>query len=87
MRRRTFWLAPALLLLAAVPSARAQGGEERVAVEEFKQLAARNAVVILDVRNDKIERKIKGALHLPYNDIEARAGELPRDREIVTYCA
>ena len=86
MRRRTFWLAPALLLLVAVTGARAQG-DGRVTVEEFKQLAARNSVVILDVRNDQIDRKIKGALHMPYNDIEARAGELPRDREIITYCA
>lgn len=88
MRRGTFWLAGALLLplLAAPPGARAQG-EGRVAVEEFKQLVARNGVVVLDVRNEEIERKIKGALHMPYNDIERRAGELPRDREIITYCA
>jgi len=86
VRRRTFWLAPALLVLVAASGARAQG-EGRVTVEEFKQLVARNSVVVLDVRNEQIERKIKGALHMPYNDIESRARELPRDREIVTYCA
>ena len=86
MRRRTFWLAPALLLLAAASGARAQG-DERITVEEFKQLVARNSVVVLDVRNEEIDRKIKGALHMPYNDIEARSKELPRDREIITYCA
>ena len=86
LRRRTFLLAPALLLLASAAGARAQG-DGRVTVEEFKQLVARNAVVVLDVRNEQVERKIKGALHMPYNDIERRAGELPRDRDIVTYCA
>ena len=86
LRRRTFWLAPALLVLAAAGGARAQG-EERVRIDEFKRLAASNSVVILDVRNEVIERKIKGALHMPYNDIESRARELPRGREIVTYCA
>ncbi len=86
LRRKTFWLAPALLLLATAAGARAQS-DERVTIDEFKQLVARNGVVILDVRNDEIDRKIKGALHMPYNDIERRAGELPRDREIVTYCA
>ena len=86
MRRKTFRLAPVLLVLLAATGARAQG-DGRVTVDEFKQLVARNSVVILDVRNDEIDRKIKGALHMPYNDIEARAGELPRDREIVTYCA
>ena len=88
MRRKTFWLAPALLVMAVAPGVRAQGGGEgRVTVEEFKQLVARNTVVVLDVRNDQIDRKIRGALHMPYNDILPRAGELPRDREIVTYCA
>ena len=87
MRRKTFWLAPVLFLLAVAPSARAQDGDGRVTVEEFKQLVARNMVVVLDVRNEQVDRKIRGALHMPYNDINARAGELPRDREIVTYCA
>ena len=86
MRRRTFWLAPALLLLVTAVGARAQG-DERVTIEEFKQLVARNGAVVLDVRNEEIGRKIKGALHMPYNDIERRAAELPREREIVTYCA
>ena len=86
MRRGRFWLAGALLLVAAATGARAQG-DERVTIDEFKQLVARNGAVVLDVRNEQIERKIKGALHLPYNDIAARARELPRDREIVTYCA
>ena len=86
MRRGTFWLAGALLLLAAPSGARAQG-DERITVDEFRQLVARNGAVVLDVRNEQIERKIKGALHMPYNDIERRAGELPRDREIITYCA
>lgn len=86
MRRGTSWLAAALLLFVAATATRAQG-DERITVDEFKQLVERNGVVVLDVRNDQIERKIKGALHMPYNDIERRAGELPRDREIVTYCA
>jgi hypothetical protein len=86
VRRGTFWLATALLVLVPAAGARAQG-DGRVSIEEFKQLVARNGVVVLDVRNEEIDRKIKGALHMPYNDIERRAGELPRDREIVTYCA
>ncbi len=87
VRRKTFRLAPALLLLAAAATGARAQGDGRVTVEEFKQLVARNGVVVLDVRNGEIDRKIKGALHMPYNDIERRAGELPRDREIVTYCA
>jgi rhodanese-related sulfurtransferase len=87
VRRKMFRLAPALLLLAAGATVARAQGDERITVDEFRRLVAKNAVVVLDVRNEEIERKIKGALHLPYNDIEARAKELPRDREIVTYCA
>ncbi len=76
----------ALALCALASAARAQDGE-RVTVEQLKGLAARGAVVIVDVRNDAIDRKIKGAVHIPYNDLEQRAGELPRARQIVTYCA
>jgi rhodanese-related sulfurtransferase len=77
----------ALLVAASAAGARAQGDAARITVAELKEAAARGAVVILDVRNDAIDRKIKGAAHIPYNDLEQRAGELPREREIVTYCA
>lgn len=87
MKLGRVWPAAALLLLVAAAGARAQEGEERVTVEEFKRLVARNGAIVLDVRNEEIDRKIKGALHMPYNDIGRRAGELPRGREIVTYCA
>ena len=87
MRTKFTPFALALFVAAAAAAAGAQGDESRVTVAEFKELAARNAVVIVDVRNDAIDRKIRGAVHIPYNDLEGRAGELPRDREIVTYCA
>ncbi len=84
-----FICALALFFCGSASLARAQeeGDARRVTVAELKGLAARGAVVIVDVRNDAIERKIKGAVHIPYNDLEGRAGELPREREIVTYCA
>lgn len=86
---RTKFILPALALFVcgAAAGARAQEDAGRVTVAELKGLAARGAVVIVDVRNDAVERKIKGAVHIPYNDLEGRAGELPRGREIVTYCA
>lgn len=88
MRIRLTLFALALFVAGTAAAARAQEGDAaRVTVAELKALAARGAVVIVDVRNDAIDRKIKGAIHIPYNDLEGRAGELPRDREIVTYCA
>ena len=43
-------------------------------------------VFVLDVRY-QIDRKIKGATHIPLGDLETRLADLPRDREIVTYCS
>ena len=87
MRIRFTLFSLGLFVACTASAARAQADAARVTVEELQQLAARGAVVIVDVRNDAIERKIRGAVHIPYNDLEGRAGELPRDREIVTYCA
>ena len=86
----------AILLLAAcslgavrAASGQESGGEARATVDELKQmLAAGDArVLVLDVRGGEIERKVKGALHIPLGDLEARLDELPRGREIITYCA
>ena len=88
MKRRLFIV---MLLACAAPTpARGQQPQEvppdRVAVEEFKALRAVGKVFVLDVRY-QIDRKIKGAAHVPLGDLEARFAELPRDREIVTYCS
>jgi rhodanese-related sulfurtransferase len=82
----------ALALLACCAGVRAQEAGEgqnlpRVTLDEFKQLLARNAITVLDVRNGEIAAKIKGAAHIAETDLQARLKDLPRDREIVTYCA
>jgi hypothetical protein len=59
---------------------------DRVTLEEFTRLRAAGKVFVLDVRY-QIETKIKGATHIPLDQLEARLSELPRDREIITYCS
>jgi len=59
---------------------------DRITVEEFKRLRDEGKVLVLDVRYS-IETKIKGATHVPLDQLESRLSELPRDREIVTYCS
>jgi hypothetical protein len=91
MKRRLFLV---MLLACAAPSAargaaRVQQQEvppDRVTVEEFTRLRAAGQVFVLDVRY-QIDKKIKGALHVPLDQLEARLAELPRDREIVAYCS
>ena len=60
---------------------------ERISMEEFKALLAKGApLTIIDVRGPS-DSKIKGAISIPVYELESRLNEIPRDREIVTYCA
>ena len=92
MRRRIFL---ALLLACAVApaaAARAQTAApqpppaDRITLEEFKRLRDAGKVYVLDVRY-QVETKMKGSTHIPLDQLESRLSELPRDREIVTYCS
>jgi hypothetical protein len=98
MRRRVF-LALLMGVALSCASALAQSGAQpppsqtpqqapadRVTLEEFRALRAEGKVFVLDVRY-QIDKKIKGATHVPLGDVEARLADLPRDREIVTYCS
>lgn len=101
-RGRSVWFlfltAYCLLSLAATTlgqTATAQGNAptevERITVEELKSLLASNQpITIIDARSpgsyDASDRQIKGAVRLTYDEIEAHLKEIPRDREIVTYC-
>jgi rhodanese-related sulfurtransferase len=90
MKTRSMILALALVVCGATVGARAQGDGQnlpRVTLDEFKQLLASNAVVVLDVRSGVIDAKIKGAAHIQEADLQSHLKELPRDREIITYCA
>ena len=63
----------------------------RITVEELKEKLAKNAhIFIIDSRSpgayEGSERKIKGAVRIPADEVETRLSEIPRDREIVVYC-
>lgn len=59
---------------------------DRVSLEEFKTLRAEGKIFVLDVRIGATT-KIKGATYIPLDQLESRLAELPRDREIITYCS
>jgi hypothetical protein len=59
---------------------------DRVSLEEFKALRAAGTIFVLDVRIGATT-KIKGATYIPLDQLESRLSELPRDREIITYCS
>lgn len=60
----------------------------RISVDELILLQAKKAVFLIDVRvKDSYTEKILGAVQIPIDEIEARLKEIPRNKEIVTYCA
>lgn len=64
---------------------------ERITVDELKAKIARNeALSIIDDRSegsyDASETQIKGSIRMTVDEIQARIKEIPRDREIITYC-
>jgi rhodanese-related sulfurtransferase len=65
--------------------------EGRITIDELKaKLAKGEKVVIIDVRGsdyDSSDAKIKGAIRIVPAELEAHLKELPRNKEIVTYCA
>lgn len=64
-------------------------GARRITVPELQNLIAKGQAVIVDVRNQPAfdQAHIRGAKLIPVNEVANRAGELPRDKTIVTYCS
>jgi hypothetical protein len=88
MKRRIFLASLAIFLCAA--SALAQepsDGVGRITVEELKALlASKTPPLLIDVRPG-VTRIVKGSVNIPVDEIESRLSEIPRDREVVTYCS
>ena len=64
---------------------------ERITVDELKAKIAKNEpVTIIDDRSEdsfeSSETQIKGSIRMTVDQIQSRLKEIPRDREIVTYC-
>jgi membrane protein DedA with SNARE-associated domain/rhodanese-related sulfurtransferase len=63
----------------------------RIDVDElYKMMNAGVAPLIVDVRSSTAltldPRSIPGALHIPLTEVHQHLGDLPRDREIISYC-
>ena len=82
---------------AAPPAPQAAPATPRPPVDESRRvqpadidaMLAKGDVVVLDVREDSelVETgTVKGAIHIPLGQLEARLGELPKDKVILTAC-
>jgi len=61
-----------------------------VAPEEFEKLVkSPDSTVLIDVRTDKEVSKgvLKGAQHIPLDKLQDASANLPKDKEIILYCA
>jgi predicted sulfurtransferase len=61
----------------------------RIAPDEARDALERQQAVAVDTRyRFQYEAgHIKGAICMPLEEIEARADELPRDKQVITYCS
>lgn len=84
------------LLLAAsmfvgIISAYAASDVPRMNKDDLKALLANPDLIIIDVRTGKdwksSEFKIQGATHVSSAEYESWAGNYPKDKKIVIYCA
>ncbi len=95
MTRRLAVLALAFATLAIVAGvtaplrAQAPDPARRVDPANIDALIADGKTVVLDVREpNELEETgtVKGAIHIPLGQLEARLGELPKDKVILTAC-
>ena len=93
LKRAPSLLAATLVLacaaMAATPAYQENGQVELASVDELILMQAKKKpVTVIDVRNlDSYDMKIKGAIQIPLDEIESRLKEIPRNAEIITYCA
>ena len=61
----------------------------RVSVAELSRALEEGRAVVVDVRPEEAfeAERIRGALSMPEEEVKERAGELPRGKLVVTYCA
>ena len=61
----------------------------RIGVMDTQAAVNRGEAVLLDVRQPAAfsSGRIKGAILMPEAEIPSRAGTLPKDKKIITYCA
>ena len=90
---KKFYMLVMILVLAVLPvfAIAANEAVPRISREELKSKIENNkGVIILDVRTkgsyEGSNIKIKGAIRIAPEEIETGYRQLPKDREIVTYC-
>jgi 3-mercaptopyruvate sulfurtransferase SseA len=71
------------------PATQNPGDTRRISIEETQKAIEAGTAVVVDVRDAANYRTshIKSAKSIPLAQFDDRAGELPKDKLIITYCA
>ncbi|HEX6043392.1 MAG TPA: rhodanese-like domain-containing protein [Pyrinomonadaceae bacterium] len=74
---------------AAHAPQQANDGVKRITTNELAELMKQGKVVVVDVRSQAMydAGHIRGAKWISVTEIGNRANELPKDKQIVTYCS
>ena len=100
MRTKMILIVTLLLLVGMTPSLHAEqnkGIVSFITAEELKsKIVSKQSVTVLDVRNtsafSESDQRIPGAIHIKLRRLRSRLKfaplkDVPRDQEVVTYCA
>ena len=70
-------------------SPQAPDGARRITPIDLREQVKKGQAILVDVRSVEAYKAghIKGARSIPATEIASRAGELPRDKLIATYCS
>jgi rhodanese-related sulfurtransferase len=88
---RTVTAQPVILGDPDTPPAKSEAAQNRITVHELKaKMDASENLIILDVDGkyawNARSIKIRGAIHVDPEQLEAGIKNLPKDKEVVTYC-
>jgi hypothetical protein len=80
--------APPAAPTAAPPVGPSEATAPRISAAELRQALDKGTAVLVDVRAKESydSGHAQGAISIPLAEIEARAGELPKNKKVVTYC-
>ena len=85
MKRRVLSLLAATLVVAPAFAQRSATAKETTAEALKRKLDAGEKVLVVDVRTDEEVKTgtIPGAIHIPFEQLEARMKDIPRDVQLV----
>jgi rhodanese-related sulfurtransferase len=79
-----------VLVLLCLVQGLAHAGTRDISSRDAKAMLDKNRnIFLLDVRTpqENMQGRLPGTVLIPINDFERRAGEVPRNKTVIVYCA